>query len=837
MTAQVPRDPLVELVETQPPTLVEPHSLVEPVETPVPSHTATANLTRLISIAVAGAAAIFGLLSIPMFMAQAWHPSPALAAAGWAASFGLPVTLGLSARWGTERIGRAIVTAEAICFILILGFWLVERAEPLPVGADIPWAISFTGVPCVAVAIFARERLAWAFTALACALSGVVRFATSAEANPALVGLADGLYSFLLVSVFVSFTLAARRAAARVDEATLLTRQAEAHRAARVAGRQERLSIDALVHDSVISTLLMAGLGRTPPTVVSGHASKTLTQLDALRSPPIQPVVLVSDAARRISRLARQIAPDAAVRVDNPSRAGQDADIERTVPSVAVAAILGAVGEALRNSVASAAGRDPIRPVHRAVAILSTTDGFQVTVSDDGVGFDPALVPPERLGIAESILGRIDRLPDGAAHVRSAPGRGTDVVVAWAPDRAALAEPNSRVEPRDPTRPTPPPLLELVETRRHDRRATERRPVPTPQSAPTPSVEPHPPVEPVETPPETDQASLARTLDLTTPMAKLILALFVFVHGLLALINIVPGRPIALMLGAYLAIVLSAIALMRPLSRPFPRMQVALALGLSGVGAVLMFAYLPAHNEAPFAHWHLGAITLILVVLAARGQIRSAWVGYAVLALLAVSWAVQTGQSGLVGVDLVSRHAGTLLAGTLFVVGLGRSERALRVLNQGDLARARQDATTVAAIREREAQLRRVNALARPTLLRLAEPHALTTEERAQCLLVEASLRDAIRGRALFVPPVIDAVRAARQRGVEVTVLDDSADTPPEQLDTLARTVADVLDTIEHGRITLRVLPAGRADVATLVIESGTPRILAVGPDGTLRGS
>ena len=318
-------------------------------------------------------------------------------------------------------------------------------------------------------------------------------------------------------------------------------------------------------------------------------------------------------------------------------------------------------------------------------------------------------------------------------------------------------------------------------------------------------------------------------------MARLILALFVLVHGLLALITIVPGRPLALLFSAYLAIVLSGITLMRPLTRPFPRTQVAVALGLSGVGAVLMFAYLPAHDEAPFAHWHLGAITLILVVLAARGQIRSAWMGYAVLALLTVSWAVETGQSAMVGVDLVSRHAGTLLAGSLFVVGLGRSERDLQVLTQNDLARARQDATTVAAIRERKAQLRRVNALARPTLLRLAEPHALTAEERAQCLLVEASLRDAIRGRCLFVPPVILAVQAARQRGVEVTVLDDSADSPPEQLETLARTVADVLDTIEHGRATVRVLPAGRADVATIVIESGTPRILVVGPDGALR--
>ncbi|TFD83912.1 hypothetical protein E3T61_20395 [Cryobacterium lactosi] len=832
--------PLVEPVETSPNPLVErvetaPNSLVEPVETPpvdpaaIPTHTATANLTRLVCIAVAAAAGIFGILAIPPFLAQAGNPSAPAAAIGFAVSFGLPVALGVSVRWATRRMLQGIVAAMALCFVLILGLRFLLTAEPMPAGADIPWVITFTGVPCVAVAIFARVSVAWGFTLLACTLSGIVRFRTSAEAHPALVGLADGLYSLLLVSVFVAFTLAARRSATRVDNAALLTRQAEAHRAAQVAGRQERLTIDALVHDSVISTLLMAGLDRTPPEVVSEHASKTLHQLDALRTPPVEPVVLVSEAARRIGRLVQQIAPDAAVRVDNPSRAGQDANIERTVPSAAVAAILGAVGEALRNSVASAAGHDPIRTVHRAVAILSTTDGFQVTISDDGVGFDPAGVPPERLGIAESILGRMARLPDCAAHVRSAPGRGTDVVVAWAPDRRSLdaTEPSPLVEPNPLVKPNP--RVELVETRRHDRRATERRPEPVPQPDSTPLV------EPVETPPETNPAALARTLDLTTPMARLILALFVLVHGLLALIDIVPGRPLALMFGALLAIVFSGITLMRPMSQPFPRAQVALALALSGVGAVLMFVYLPAHNGVPFAHWHLGAITLILVVLAARGQIRSAWVGYAVLTLLAVAWAVATGQSGLLGVELVSRHAGTLLAGTLFVVGLSRTERHLQVLNQLDLDRARQDATTVAAIRERKAQLRRVNALARPTLLRLAEPHALTAAERAQCLLVEASLRDAIRGRALFLPPVIDAVQAARQRGVEVTVLDDSADTPPEQLDTLARTVADVLDSIEHGRVTVRLLPAGRADVATLVIESGTPRILSVGPEGALR--
>ncbi|WP_130176346.1 hypothetical protein [Cryobacterium sp. SO1] len=70
---------------------------------------------------------------------------------------------------------------------------------------------------------------------------------------------------------------------------------------------------------------------------------------------------------------------------------------------------------------------------------------------------------------------------------------------------------------------------------------------------------------------------------------------------------------------------------------------------------------------------------------------------------------------------------------------------------------------------------------------------------------------------------------------MEVVVLDDSGESPPEALADLARTLADVLDSVDSGKVTVRVLPPGRPDLATLVIESGSPRLLAVAADGTLR--
>ena len=47
-------------------------------------------------------------------------------------------------------------------------------------------------------------------------------------------------------------------------------------------------------------------------------------------------------------------------------------------------------------------------------------------VRDRGCGFDPAAVPGDRKGLAESVFARMRRR-GGSATVRSAPGEGTEV--------------------------------------------------------------------------------------------------------------------------------------------------------------------------------------------------------------------------------------------------------------------------------------------------------------------------------------------------------------------------------------------------------------------------
>jgi signal transduction histidine kinase len=76
------------------------------------------------------------------------------------------------------------------------------------------------------------------------------------------------------------------------------------------------------------------------------------------------------------------------------------------------------------------------------VSIFAEVEAGEVSlyVRDRGKGFDPAGVPGDRKGLAESIRGRMARR-GGAAVIRSAPGEGTEVSLTM-PRAAGKREPS-----------------------------------------------------------------------------------------------------------------------------------------------------------------------------------------------------------------------------------------------------------------------------------------------------------------------------------------------------------------------------------------------------------
>ncbi|MBC9926600.1 MULTISPECIES: sensor histidine kinase [unclassified Leucobacter] len=116
---------------------------------------------------------------------------------------------------------------------------------------------------------------------------------------------------------------------------------------------------------------------------------------------------------------------EAAMREANPDVDCFIVEADGSLPENVVATFLAALMEALRNSAKHAPGSQ------RAVCAELAGDCVNVVVSDDGPGFVPESVSPNRLGVSRSISERMRDLPGGAARITSAPGEGTVVILTW----------------------------------------------------------------------------------------------------------------------------------------------------------------------------------------------------------------------------------------------------------------------------------------------------------------------------------------------------------------------------------------------------------------------
>ncbi|WP_255375789.1 ATP-binding protein [Saccharomonospora sp. CUA-673] len=69
---------------------------------------------------------------------------------------------------------------------------------------------------------------------------------------------------------------------------------------------------------------------------------------------------------------------------------------------------------------------------HARLDAHSTEDpgGIEVTLTDDGNGFDPATTPAHKRGVSTSIVERMTAV-GGTAYLDSTPGHGTTVRWIW----------------------------------------------------------------------------------------------------------------------------------------------------------------------------------------------------------------------------------------------------------------------------------------------------------------------------------------------------------------------------------------------------------------------
>lgn len=308
-------------------------------------------------------------------------------------------------------------------------------------------------------------------------------------------------------------------------------------------------------------------------------------------------------------------------------------------------------------------------------------------------------------------------------------------------------------------------------------------------------------------------------LRLNSRQGRILLAIYGAGTTLVAVLNlgglVSPIAGIASLAFLWAALVILGLPGNDPLSLP-------LTLGV--LGAIAVITVLSSWNVADpnnpgYSAWHLGAVTIVLLVLALRGRRALAWAGFALLAVVTIASTFGTGQNLVGAVNDIARQAGTLAIGTLFALVLRRAGRTIAAIHESLLVRTSREAATDAAARERSVQNERLEREARPALERLLHPQPLSAAELQAITMLEASLRDGIHAAGFSSPAVAYEVRIARERGVRVILVDDRGSDLSDADRTLAETaLVTELRMLHSGTVTARLSPAGSPEIASIVV-------------------
>ena len=253
--------------------------------------------------------------------------------------------------------------------------------------------------------------------------------AASADDEPAVAASRTGLGVALVVAAGVAFlgSTGALSAARSVLLSVLvvavvlgvifgpwivrLARSLALERAERIRS-QERAEISAHLHDSVLQTLALVQQRSDDPRAVEALARRQERELRAWLGRRAAPGGVTTLGAA-LEAAAGEVERDHGARVEVVNVGDVPLD-ERTQ------ALVAAAREAMVN--AAKFGGGSVVDVYAE----SGSAGIEVFVRDRGPGFDPGQIAPDRRGVRESIVGRMER-HGGRAVINARAGEGTEV--------------------------------------------------------------------------------------------------------------------------------------------------------------------------------------------------------------------------------------------------------------------------------------------------------------------------------------------------------------------------------------------------------------------------
>ena len=312
--------------------------------------------------------------------------------------------------WPTisQALGAALILLGVVVLLFVSGFWFGETlAWPVTLGAigfAILWARSGEdqgGRSALDVVISGRRSIPRVAIGSLLIVGAMTLFLANSysisSAGPMLLAVAVAIGGLGLIGGPWIWSIGRDL----IDE-----------RSSRIR-TEERAEMAAHLHDSVLQTLAL--IQRAPAS--REMASLARTQERELRAWLYGRAPTLAGARLRdaIDAMAGRVEREHQVKVEAIVVGDSDLD-ERT------SALVAAVGEATLNA-ARHSGATEV-----SVYVEVEDDATTAYVRDLGTGFDPGNVAADRRGIADSIVGRLER-HGGTAQVTSRPGAGTEVVM------------------------------------------------------------------------------------------------------------------------------------------------------------------------------------------------------------------------------------------------------------------------------------------------------------------------------------------------------------------------------------------------------------------------
>ena len=502
-----------------------------------------------------------------------------------------------------------------------------------------------------------------------------------------------------------------------------------------------RRRTDHFIHDHILSVLKVIPTESTEPAQLRAGAREALADLSTAAAEPDAPV-RSSELLAALTRRLRTIGGDDVVICDSIT---QDLDL----PPEAARALIDAAAEALRNSLAHAAGPDQEGRIARTAILRSDADGITITVSDDGRGFDPEHTGTIRHGVSGSIIARM-RDAGGEARIDSSPGAGTTVTLSWSARTATTTTGTS-------------PL------------------------------------------------SLASCLE--TPEAQTIVVCIFILYVLITLLEVRAGsyRHLAPVIAGLLAIGLSALALLK--RRPgysLPARTAALVAAAAGGADALIIFQIDFAGWPSYTSWCIGASSVLCCGLIVRERPRQAWAGLLLIITVIGVWTLITGRNPITIFALGSGQFSTLLiwhSTARISIAITARTAASEAAGAEIIARRRAHQESEVLMRQAMTSVRRRVG---PLLTAIADGAPITAGMRTRARMLEVELRDERRAPFFTDTRVIESARAARTRGIDVILLDDRGtgdDLTHEAQKAVIDRASQALDDAQAGQVVIRLLP------------------------------